>query len=111
LPSNPIASKAIPLYALEVIQPKLQVEQIIYGRVQMDSPTLQNPTLPNATALNSGQYSCSIIGTGGCDDTKVDVIIDIEVSIPNLATLPVSGDCNTTLQHSQQQLMPAPEQL
>jgi hypothetical protein len=34
---------------------------------------------PNATALNSGQYSCSIIGTGGCDDTKVDVIIgDIE---------------------------------
>jgi hypothetical protein len=25
---------------------------------------------PNATALNSGQYSCSIKGTGGCDDTK-----------------------------------------
>tara|TARA_R110002124_G_scaffold85606_5_gene222064 strand:+ start:828 stop:4883 length:4056 start_codon:yes stop_codon:yes gene_type:complete len=62
--------------------------------------TLQNPTIPNATALNSGQYSCSITGTGGCDDTKkVDVIIgDIEAPIPNLATLPViSGDCNTTI--------------
>jgi gliding motility-associated-like protein len=62
--------------------------------------TLQNPTIPNATALNSGQYSCSIKGTGGCDDTKtVDVIIgDIESPIPDLATLPIlTGDCNTII--------------
>lgn len=60
----------------------------------------QNPTIPNATALNSGQYSCSITGTGGCDDTKiVDVIVgDIESPIPNLTSLPiVNGDCNTVI--------------
>ena len=49
--------------------------------------TIQNPTIPNATASNSGQYTCSITGSGGCDDTKkVDVIIgDIESPIPDLA--------------------------
>jgi gliding motility-associated-like protein len=39
--------------------------------------TDQNPTISNATAINSGQYSCNITGTGGCDTLKlVDVIID-----------------------------------
>ncbi|MGO4904409.1 T9SS type B sorting domain-containing protein [Flavobacterium sp. W20_MBD1_R3] len=60
----------------------------------------QNPTIPNATALNSGQYSCNITGTGGCDDTKtVDIIVgDIESPIPNLTVLPiVNGDCNTVI--------------
>ncbi|MES2853838.1 MAG: hypothetical protein V4698_13080, partial [Bacteroidota bacterium] len=60
----------------------------------------QNPTIPNATTQNSGQYSCSITGTGGCDDTKIiDVIVgDVESPIPNLATLPmVTGDCNTVI--------------
>jgi gliding motility-associated-like protein len=60
----------------------------------------QNPTIPNATALNNGQYSCSITGTGGCDDTKiVNVIVgDVESPIPNLAALPtLTGDCNTVI--------------
>ncbi|MDI6051012.1 T9SS type B sorting domain-containing protein [Flavobacterium sp. XS2P24] len=60
----------------------------------------QNPTIPNATTQNSGQYSCSITGTGGCDDTKIiEVIVgDVESPIPNLATLPmVTGDCNTVI--------------
>lgn len=62
------------------------------------SSTEQNPTILSATASNSGQYSCLITGTGGCDDTKtVDVIIgDIEDPIPDLATLPtITGDCHT----------------
>jgi gliding motility-associated-like protein len=62
--------------------------------------TLQNPTILNATVLNNGQYSCSITGTGGCDDTKtVDIIVgDIESPIPDLATLPIIiGDCNTVI--------------
>jgi gliding motility-associated-like protein len=62
--------------------------------------SLQNPTIPNATALNSGQYSCSITGTGGCDDTKtVDVIIgDIQAPIPDIATLPIiTENCNTII--------------
>jgi gliding motility-associated-like protein len=61
---------------------------------------LQNPTILNASALNSGQYSCSITGTGGCDDTKtIDVIVgDIEAPIPDLTTLPlISGNCNTII--------------
>lgn len=62
------------------------------------SSTEQNPIILNATASNSGQYSCLITGTGGCDDTKtVDVIIgDIEDPIPDLATLStITGDCHT----------------
>jgi len=62
--------------------------------------SLQNPTIPNATALNSGQYSCSITGTGDCDYTKtVDVIIgDIQAPIPDIATLPIiTGNCNTII--------------
>lgn len=61
---------------------------------------LQNPTILNTTALNSGQYSCSITGTGGCDDTKTVVVIvgDVEAPIPDLTTLPlISGDCNTII--------------
>ena len=64
------------------------------------SSTEQNPTILSATAANSGQYSCLITGTGGCDDTKtIDVIIgDVEAPIPDLATLPtITGDCNTTV--------------
>lgn len=62
--------------------------------------TLQNPLIPNATSQNSGQYSCLITGTGGCDDTKtVNVIVgDIEAPIPDLTTLPIrSGDCKTQI--------------
>ena len=62
--------------------------------------TLQNPTISNPTAQNSGQYSCSITGTGGCDDTKtLDVIVgDVESPIPDSLTLPtLTGDCNTVI--------------
>lgn len=62
--------------------------------------TVQNPILYNATTLNSGQYSCSISGTGGCDAIKtVNVLIgDIEPPVPDLAILPLlRGDCNTVI--------------
>ncbi|MBS7254424.1 DUF7948 domain-containing protein [Flavobacterium branchiicola] len=60
--------------------------------------TDQNPTISNATAINSGEYRCTITGTQGCDDTKkINVVIgDIEAPVPDLATLPtITGDCNT----------------
>jgi gliding motility-associated-like protein len=62
--------------------------------------TEQNPTIPDATSLNSGQYSCNITGTGGCDGVfTVDVIIgDTVAPIPELATLPIiTGDCHTLI--------------
>lgn len=61
--------------------------------------TDQNPIIQNATALNRGQYSCLITGTG-CDDTKtIDVIVgDTQDPIPDLATLPtITGDCQTQI--------------
>jgi gliding motility-associated-like protein len=60
--------------------------------------TDQNPTIPNATAINSGQYSCSITGTGDCDGAlTVDVNVgDTVAPIPNTITLPtITGDCHT----------------
>ncbi|MCV2483761.1 T9SS type B sorting domain-containing protein [Flavobacterium sp. SH_e] len=62
--------------------------------------TDQNPTIANALTANSGEYSCLITGTGGCDDTKkINVTIGDNVApIPNLATLPtITGDCNTAI--------------
>ncbi|PXY45734.1 DUF7948 domain-containing protein [Flavobacterium hydrophilum] len=62
--------------------------------------TDQNPTIPNATANNSGEYSCLITGSVGCDNTiKINVLIgDIEKPIPDLATLPtITGDCHTSI--------------
>ncbi|WP_125723236.1 DUF7948 domain-containing protein [Flavobacterium ustbae] len=62
--------------------------------------TDQNPTIPNASSINSGEYSCLITGTGGCDDTKkINVTIGDNVApVPDLATLPaITGDCNTTV--------------
>ncbi len=62
--------------------------------------TDQNPTIINATAINSGEYSCLITGTGGCDDTKkITVVIgDIEAPVPDIINLPtITGDCNTTI--------------
>jgi gliding motility-associated-like protein len=61
---------------------------------------LQNPTIPNATAANSGQYSCAITGTGDCDDTKIiEVIVgDTVAPVPNLAMLTtIIGDCKTQI--------------
>lgn len=62
--------------------------------------TNQNPTITNATTTNSGEYSCLITGTGGCDDTqKITVFIgDIEAPVPTITTLPaITGDCNTII--------------
>lgn len=62
--------------------------------------TEQNPTIPNATALNSGQYSCEITGTGGCDNTvTVNVVVgDNLAPIPDTQNLPnINGDCNTVI--------------
>ena len=61
---------------------------------------LQNPIIPNTTSLNSGQYACSISGSGGCDDTiTIDVLIgDTTKPIPDITTLPtITGDCNITI--------------
>jgi gliding motility-associated-like protein len=60
----------------------------------------QNPTIPNATALNNGKYSCNITGTGGCDGIfTADVLVgDIVAPIPNLTNLPtITGDCHTII--------------
>ncbi|SHM44821.1 T9SS type B sorting domain-containing protein [Flavobacterium xinjiangense] len=39
----------------------------------------QNPSILNANASQSGQYTCSITGTGGCDDKKsANVVINIQ---------------------------------
>jgi gliding motility-associated-like protein len=62
--------------------------------------TDQNPIITNASTLNSGEYSCTITGTGGCDDTKkIDVVVgDFVAPIPDLATLPtITGDCHTII--------------
>lgn len=62
--------------------------------------TDQNPTIPNATTANSGEYSCLITGTGGCDDTKkINIVIgDIEKPVPDIAILPIiNGDCTTSI--------------
>lgn len=60
--------------------------------------TDQNPTIPNATAINSGTYSCKISGTGDCDGTfTVDVKVEDKTApVPNIANLQdISGDCKT----------------
>jgi gliding motility-associated-like protein len=62
--------------------------------------TEQNPTILNTANANSGEYSCLITGTGGCDDTKkINVVIgDIEAPVADLESLaPISGDCHTTI--------------
>ena len=41
----------------------------------------QNPSILNANSSQSGQYSCSITGTGGCDDKKTaNVVVKIQPS-------------------------------
>lgn len=61
---------------------------------------LPNPTISNATALHSGQYSCAITGNGECDNTiTVEVLVgDTIKPIPDNANLPtITGDCNTII--------------
>lgn len=61
---------------------------------------LQNPTIPNATAANSGVYTCQITGSGACDGSfTVNVVVgDNLAPIPNMTNLPaITGDCNTVI--------------
>lgn len=62
--------------------------------------TLQNPSIPNATAANSGIYTCQISGTGSCDGSfTVHVTVgDTAAPVPTLAALPhITGDCHTVV--------------
>jgi gliding motility-associated-like protein len=62
--------------------------------------TDQNPTITNVTTTNSGEYTCLITGTGGCDGTaKITVVIgDVEKPIPDITNLPtITGDCHTII--------------
>jgi gliding motility-associated-like protein len=64
------------------------------------SSNLQNPTIPNATAANSGPYSCTVTGTTSCDGVNTIIIAvgDNVKPIPNVNPLPaITGDCNTTI--------------
>lgn len=62
--------------------------------------TDQNPIIPNATAAESGQYSCEITGTGGCDNAiQLNIVVgDTIAPVPNITLLPqINGDCNTVI--------------
>ncbi|WP_378105470.1 T9SS type B sorting domain-containing protein [Chryseobacterium sp. sg2396] len=62
--------------------------------------TLQNPVIPNATAVNSGIYTCQVSGTGNCDGSfTVNVTVgDTIAPVPTLAILPnITGDCHTVV--------------
>lgn len=60
----------------------------------------QNPVITTANASHSGQYSCTITGTGGCDVIlTVNVVVgDTTAPVPNVTTLPtITGDCHTVV--------------
>ncbi len=62
--------------------------------------TLQNPTIPSATAINSGTYTCQVTGSGACDGIfTVNVVVgDTTPPVPNVSTLPsITGDCHTVI--------------
>lgn len=62
--------------------------------------SIQNPVINNAQTIHSGQYSCTITGTGGCDGTISTTVTvgDNTKPIPNQTSLPaITGDCNTTI--------------
>lgn len=62
--------------------------------------SIQNPVINNAQTIHSGQYHCTITGTGGCDGTISTTVTvgDNTKPIPNQTTLPtITGDCNTTI--------------
>jgi gliding motility-associated-like protein len=61
---------------------------------------MQNPSIPNANATHSGQYTCTITGTGDCDGTQtINVFVgDNLKSIPTTNPLStINGDCNTII--------------
>ncbi|PKB17790.1 T9SS type B sorting domain-containing protein [Flavobacterium sp. 5] len=59
-----------------------------------------NPIITNVSALNSGEYSCTISGTNACPETKkINIVVgDFVAPVPDLKTLPtITGDCQTIL--------------
>ena len=61
---------------------------------------LQNPIITNATTLNTGNYSCNITGTGGCDGPNtINIVVgDAVKPVPNTTSLPnITGDCTTSI--------------
>ncbi|RZJ49343.1 MAG: T9SS type B sorting domain-containing protein, partial [Chryseobacterium sp.] len=61
---------------------------------------LQNPTIPNATAINAGTYTCQITGSGACDGSfTVNVVMGDNITpVPVTASLPdITGNCNTII--------------
>ena len=64
------------------------------------SSAQQNPTIPNATAIHTGTYTCIITGTGDCDGTySVTVKVEDKTApVPTLANLPlITGNCKTVI--------------
>lgn len=60
--------------------------------------TDQNPIITNASTLNSGEYSCTITGTGDCDDTKkINVVITNTPSPTGNSTQPFCSDQNPAI--------------
>ncbi|CAM3466035.1 T9SS type B sorting domain-containing protein [Flavobacterium chungbukense] len=99
--SNPIASSNSPVCIGNTLELKASGgTNYLWTGPNGFTSTDQNPTIPNATSANTGEYSCLITGTGGCDDTKkINVVIgDIEKPVPNVTNLPsITGDCSTSI--------------
>jgi gliding motility-associated-like protein len=61
---------------------------------------IQNPSISNANITHSGQYTCNLIGTNGCNVIQtINVFVgDNTKPIPTTNPLPqINGDCNTTI--------------
>lgn len=99
--SNPLASSNSPVCIGKTLELKASGgTNYLWTGPNGFTSTDQNPTIINATADNSGGYSCLITGTGGCDDTKkITVVIgDVQPPIPDITILPtITGDCHTTV--------------
>jgi gliding motility-associated-like protein len=99
--SNPLASSNSPVCIGKTLELKASGgTSYLWTGPNGFTSTDQNPTITNTTINNSGEYSCLITGTGGCDGTgKTTVIIgDVQPPIPDITILPtITGDCHTTV--------------
>lgn len=64
------------------------------------SSTLQNPSIPNATSINSGTYFCIITSNTGCSGTH-SIVVTVGNSsppVPIILNLPtITGNCQTVV--------------
>ncbi len=61
---------------------------------------IQNPSIPNANTTHSGQYTCNLIDTNGCNKTQtINVFVgDNTKPLPTTSILStITGDCNTVI--------------